>query len=1044
MKKFKLNKTALLISSLLITNFACAEIYNDNDGIITGSGVIADGGIYKIISTSGEHNTISVANNGSITVNAPEGTPIVDGNGEFEGGDFLLANGTIILVNSGTINLGSGSTINQIIGDYLPGTVEGRPDLALDNDYNLVAAVNILELEGSSASYLAQKGHIIADNLTINASHARDNKGIVSIYGEKNNGVFTLTGTTNVNTAANGANSDAFSIYAKEGTVINAEDLVVNTQGTHYAVGLLSEATQEDDRSLIRYQNATVTSIADTYADGINANGGDIEASGDTLVDITVNGEGGEASGIWLSDGYEGGNVAASITNHGTTTLQVKSGADNTVLHGADSTGSSLFTANDLNITLDAQGHQQVTGKGLYATKDAEAAPDNPGKIEVNGDLKIDVIDSTRSGNWQFVHANKGGEITLNGGVRLGVDFNNPDATAILAEDADSRVTINEQQVQIAGNLEANNAATVDVNANNQSRIDGGAMARGNAVMNLSLAEGSVWNMTKDSQLTNLTLADSTLNFVSDSANTRKQARDTATFKTLTVSGDYVGNNGNIVMNTQLGDDASPTDHLIVTGNTRGTTNVQVVNAGGTGGLTTAGIELISVNGDSAGEFKQSGRIVAGAYDYTLQRGTGQDAKNWYLSSELVPEPTEPTEPSEPGDPVKPVDPVDPVDPTTPTEPTDPVGPTDPVTPADPEEPVVPVDPVDPTAPVDPTQPVEPAEPVIPVPTPREHAVRPEAGLYGMNLQAANTMFITRLHDRLGETHYVDALTGEKAVTSLWLRNVGGHTRQKDSTGQLDMQSNRYVMQLGGDIAQWSSDRADRFHLGLMAGYANQKSRAENQRNGNHADGSISGYSVGLYGTWLQDSATQEGAYVDSWAQYSWFNNTVSGHGVESEEYDSKGFTASVESGYTWKLADISERNALYIQPKAQVTWMGVKADKHQEANGTRVEGHGDGNVQTRVGVRLFGKGHNKQDDGKGRTFQPFVEANWIHNTKDFGTSLNGENVNLAGTRNVGELKGGIEGQLTKNVALWGNVGHQIGDKGYSDTAAMIGIKASF
>ncbi|WP_404979074.1 autotransporter outer membrane beta-barrel domain-containing protein, partial [Citrobacter amalonaticus] len=47
-------------------------------------------------------------------------------------------------------------------------------------------------------------------------------------------------------------------------------------------------------------------------------------------------------------------------------------------------------------------------------------------------------------------------------------------------------------------------------------------------------------------------------------------------------------------------------------------------------------------------------------------------------------------------------------------------------------------------------------------------------------------------------------------------------------------------------------------------------------------------------------------------------------------------------------------------------------------------------------------------------------------------------------TRNIGELKAGVEGQLTKNVALWGNIGQQIGDKGYSDTSAMVGIKASF
>lgn len=34
-------------------------------------------------------------------------------------------------------------------------------------------------------------------------------------------------------------------------------------------------------------------------------------------------------------------------------------------------------------------------------------------------------------------------------------------------------------------------------------------------------------------------------------------------------------------------------------------------------------------------------------------------------------------------------------------------------------------------------------------------------------------MFITRLHDRLGETQYTDALTGEQRVTSLWMRR--GH-----------------------------------------------------------------------------------------------------------------------------------------------------------------------------------------------------------------------------------------------------------------------------
>ncbi|WP_436858917.1 autotransporter outer membrane beta-barrel domain-containing protein [Citrobacter tructae] len=985
MKQFKLTTTALLISGLLMANYGHAELSNI-DGVITGSGVLADGGVYSILGAVGENNTISVANNGSVTINNPGGTPLVNGWGELETGDLMLAPGTVLVINSGTINLGSGSTVNQITGDYIPGTVSGRPDLPLDRDYDFLSAVMILTEETISDATQAQTAQIIADDLTVNVSHKRDNKGIAGIYGAKGNASILLTGDTTVNSTVTGDKSHSFAVYAKKGTVIDAENFIIDSKGTEYAVGIQSESETVADRSLVRYQNATVTSVGDQFADGMTANGGDIEALGDTLLDVTVNDVGAMATGIWLSDGLTGIDLEAAVTTAGTATVRLNAGADETVLDGIASVGMSTYTGNNVNITIDSKGHQQTTGSGLYATKDG--AP-TAGKIDVNGRLDVNIVDSTRSGNWTYLRADKGGEITLNGEVQLGVDYNDPDATAILAENADSRVTINPNKVQIVGTLEARDGALIDVSANNQSRIDGGAFTDDSAVSNLSLAEGSAWNMTKDSQLTNLTLDDSTLTFMPPAAQASNLTRAASTFKTLTVNGDYVGTNGNIVMNTQLGDDTSPTDKMVVKGNTSGTTNVKVVNAGGAGALTTDGIELITVAGNSDGEFKQNGRIVAGAYDYTLARGEGTNDKNWYLSSALSP-----------------------------------------------EDPVVPVVPVDPT---DPTQPVKPQ-------VPRESAIRPEAGLYGMNLQAANTLFNTRLQDRLGETHYVDALTGEKAVTSLWLRNVGGHTRQHDGSGQLDMQANRYVMQLGGDITQWSSDNADRFHLGLMAGYANQKARAENQRNGKRASSDISGYSVGLYGTWLQDNETHEGAYVDTWAQYSWFDNSVNGRGVDeaTKQYDSRGFTASVESGYTWKLADISERNALYIQPKAQVTWMGVKADEHKEANGTRVEGKGDGNIQTRVGVRLYGQGHNQLDDGKDRTFQPFVEANWIHNTKDFGVALNDQSVDLTGTRNIGELKAGVEGQLTKNVALWGSVAQQVGDKGYSDTSAMLGVKVAF
>ncbi|CNF86645.1 autotransporter outer membrane beta-barrel domain-containing protein [Yersinia frederiksenii] len=440
----------------------------------------------------------------------------------------------------------------------------------------------------------------------------------------------------------------------------------------------------------------------------------------------------------------------------------------------------------------------------------------------------------------------------------------------------------------------------------------------------------------------------------------------------LTITDHYVGHEGQLNFNIVLDDDNSITDKLVIAGDTSGTTYVTVNNQGGGGTQTLNGIELITVLGASDGEFVQNGRIVAGAYDYYLNRGIDSNAANWYLNSS-IPQ----TGPGE-------------------------------------------------------TPPVEMIE-------------RPEASGYSANLAAANNLFITRLHDRLGDTHYIDAFTGEHKVTSLWLRNEGGHNRSRDTQDQLRTQSHRYVMQLGGNLAQWSSDGSDRFYLGIMAGYGNSKSRTESRLSSYRARATVDGYSAGLYGSWYANNIDKTGLYVDSWAQYSWFNNSVNGQNLNTEKYKSKGMTASVESGYTFNVGENMAKNATYlIQPKAQITWMAIKADDHKETNGTNVSGEGDGNIQTRLGLKAFMNGYSDQDKSKNRVYQPFVEANWLHNTKDFGTTMDGMTVKQSGAKNLGELKLGVEGQLNKNMALWGNIGQQVGNKGYSDTALMIGAKYTF
>ncbi|EFO0998719.1 autotransporter outer membrane beta-barrel domain-containing protein [Escherichia albertii] len=88
----------------------------------------------------------------------------------------------------------------------------------------------------------------------------------------------------------------------------------------------------------------------------------------------------------------------------------------------------------------------------------------------------------------------------------------------------------------------------------------------------------------------------------------------------LIVNGNYTGNNnGLIAFNTTLNGDESPTDKVIVTGDTRGSTRVVVNNIDGQGAQTDKGIELIEVNGDSAGSFALTSWVLYNWFNNTVE-----------------------------------------------------------------------------------------------------------------------------------------------------------------------------------------------------------------------------------------------------------------------------------------------------------------------------------------------------------------------------------------------------------------------------------------
>ncbi|MCT4701676.1 autotransporter outer membrane beta-barrel domain-containing protein [Enterobacteriaceae bacterium H20N1] len=490
---------------------------------------------------------------------------------------------------------------------------------------------------------------------------------------------------------------------------------------------------------------------------------------------------------------------------------------------------------------------------------------------------------------------------------------------------------------------------------------------------------------------------------------------------TLTVNGNYNGDNGLLIFNSVLGDDSSVTDRLVVAGDTSGTSYVKVNNLGGRGGATLNGIELINVKGSSQGQFIQQGRIVAGAYDYQVIKA----GNNWYLSSEMnspaIPEPTPVPEPTPAPEPV----------PTEPTPTPEPVPTPGPAAPTPAPEPAAPA----------PAPAPAPDRVPEPIPAKKKHVLRPEGGAYAANSAAASALFDTRLSERQG-TLYTDIFTGEKKYTSLWMHIAGGHARSHDESGQLHTTNNRYVTMLGGDLASGKSPSGI-WRVGVLAGHGNSRSNSVSNVTNYRATGEVDGYTAGIYGAWHAEGTDEKGLWLDGVLQHSWFNNAVSGENVATEYYRTRGLSASLESGYVIPLMQ-SARSRFFIQPQAQIAWSGISAVDHTEKNGTRISGEGSNNVRSRLGLKIFMKGHAAQDEANGRSFKPYLEANWIHNTQDYGVTMDSISVTQAGSRNIAEMKAGVAGNLSKKLSVSGNVGQQTGNNGWSDTVAAIGVKYTF
>ncbi|EAO9910854.1 fibronectin-binding autotransporter adhesin ShdA [Salmonella enterica] len=450
---------------------------------------------------------------------------------------------------------------------------------------------------------------------------------------------------------------------------------------------------------------------------------------------------------------------------------------------------------------------------------------------------------------------------------------------------------------------------------------------------------------------------------------------------TLYVDGNYTGNGGSLYLNTVLGDDDSATDKLVITGDASGTTDLYI-NGIGDGAQTTNGIEVVDVGGVSTSDaFVLKNEVNASLYTYRLY--WNESDNDWYLASKAQ------------------------------SDDDDSGGDDSDVTPSDGGDDGGNVTPPDDGGDVAPQY-------------------RADIGAYMGNQWMARNLQMQTLYDREGSQY-------RNADGSVWARFKAGKAESEAVSGNIDMDSNYSQFQLGGDILAWGNGQQS-VTVGVMASYIN----ADTDSTGNcGADGSqftssgnVDGYNLGVYATWFADAQTHSGAYVDSWYQYGFYNNSVESGDAGSESYDSTANAVSLETGYRYDIA-LSNGNTVSLTPQAQVVWQNYSADSVKDNYGTRIDGQDGDSWTTRLGLRVDGKLYK----GSRTVIQPFAEANWLHTSDDVSVSFDDATVKQDLPANRAELKVGLQADIDKQWSVRAQVAGQTGSNDFGDLNGSLNLR---
>jgi len=526
----------------------------------------------------------------------------------------------------------------------------------------------------------------------------------------------------------------------------------------------------------------------------------------------------------------------------------------------------------------------------------------------------------------------------------------------------------------------AGNSATVTIQ-------DGATFASAGTVNNnVNILSGGVlasWNAVQGNTLSSASTADTINGNVTNSGTLQISGLNDSVGNDFTINGDYTGMSGSLIaMNSVLGDDNALTDHLTITGSSAGVSDIRISNIGGAGAKTVNGMQIVSVGGDSGAAFSLSRPVVVGAWEYSLNQHSDG---NWYLESAdttPVPDKDDNTDGNTDGGNGGNNDDGNGGNTDGGNGGNNDGGNSGGYTP------------------------------------PEMSNLAPEVGAYLGNYLAAQDMFLHKRDDR-------DQLTlRNEEDLNTWMYVKGRYHENDVAGGKVNYDTTQYVMQVGSDFISKKMDTGV-LHSGVMFGAGQAKTDSTSTGSKRSAQGKVDGVNVGVYATWQEDQQLRKGSYIDSWASFGWYHNSLTSDGRSDESYDSHGFAVSLEAGHAW-IVDSENERTWKIEPQIQAIYSYLDQENHTDADGVRISTPDNDGILGRVGVKT-----SYFDQKDVQAWQPYVAVNWLKGAGQNDIAFNGEAFSNDTPEDRGQLELGVTGKLNETTLISLRASGEWGENGY-------------